>query len=156
MANLILLGILLSILPFGELRAAIPYMVIVGVDPLLAFFVATAANIAIVPLLFLFFDYLHHRFLRLSFYRRVFASTLNVIRKKEEKVKSNLERYGLIALALFVGVPLPFTGAYTACILAWILNLERKKSAIAIASGVLIAGIIITLASVGVVSLFGL
>ncbi len=154
MASLLLIGILLSILPFGELRTGIPFLISFGFDPVLAFIICTAANIAIIPILFLFFDYLHSGLMRFAFYRKGFAFALRRLRKKEEKMRKSIESYGLIALAVFTAIPLPFTGAYTAIIFAWLLGVERKRAAAFIAAGVLIAGILVTLASVGIIHLF--
>ena len=55
---------------------------------------------------------------------------------------------------LFVAVPLPLTGAYSGTLLAWFFNLKRRKSYLAIFLGVLIAGIIVTLTTLGIRSLF--
>lgn len=154
MASLLLIGILLSILPLGELRAGIPFLVSFGFDPWFAFLISTAANIAIIPIIFLFFDYLHSGLTRFAFYRKGFAFALRRLRKKEQKIRKSIESYGLIALAAFTAIPLPFTGAYTAVIFAWLLGVERKRAAAFIAVGVLIAGILVTLASVGVLKIF--
>ena len=55
---------------------------------------------------------------------------------------------------LFVAVPLPGTGAWSGCLVSWLLGLDRKKSILAISLGVIIAGLIILFASLGVFSLF--
>lgn len=67
------------------------------------------------------------------------------IQKKAKKLEPQIDKYGYIALALFVAVPLPITGAWTGSLITWLLALNRKKSFAAIALGVLIAGIIVTL-----------
>ncbi len=59
------------------------------------------------------------------------------------KHNAEFEKYGSIGLAIFVGIPLPATGAWTGCLIAWILGLERKKSLLAISLGVVVAGIIV-------------
>ena len=61
---------------------------------------------------------------------------------------------GFLALVLFVAVPLPGTGAWTGCLASWLLGLERKKSILAIACGVLIAGIYVLLGTMGIIGLF--
>lgn len=156
MANIVtaIIAILLSLLPVGELRIGIPFMIAGGYDPLFAFLVCVAANIIIIPVIFIFLDYLHAGLLRFSFYRKTFAFALQRVRKRERQVAKNIEKYGLIALALFVSIPLPVTGAYTGSLLAWILGIEKKKAAAFIALGVFIAGILITLASIGVITAF--
>ena len=87
-------------------------------------------------------------------YNKFFNFYLKKIQKKTDKFEKQYTSLGIIALMLFVAIPLPGTGAWTGCILAWVLGLERKKSIIAISAGVLIAGLIVFLVSLGVFSLF--
>ena len=70
-------------------------------------------------------------------------------RKGHEK-KGQIEKYGFWGLILFVGIPLPGTGAWTGCLIAAMLDMDKKKSFLATAIGVLIAGIIISLLSIGI------
>ena len=58
-----------------------------------------------------------------------------------------------MALVLFVAVPLPGTGAWTGCLLSWLLDLDRKKSILAISIGVLIAGLFILFGTLGFLNL---
>ncbi len=134
--------ILLSILPISELRGAIIYSKIIGMDPLLTFFIATLANIAIVPFIFFFLDYLHHFFLRARFYKRIFYFQVRRTTKKIEKHIGT--KWELPALYLLVAIPLPFTGAYTGVLAAWIFKIRRKKALLAIVLGVLTAGILLS------------
>ena len=70
----------------------------------------------------------------------------------DRKSKSIAEKTGIwtyVALGLFVGVPIPLTGAWTGTLIAWFLDLDRKKSIIAITLGVLMAGFIILALSLG-------
>ena len=152
MAYTLLLGILISILPIAELRGGIPFLIANGVDPLLAFLVCTAANIIVIPLAFVFLDYSHSGLLHFSAYKKTFAFFLQRVHKKEKQMKVGMERYGLLALAIFVAIPLPGTGAYTGVLIAWMLGIEKKKAAAFIAAGVLVAGIIVTLASLGIIT----
>ena len=69
-------------------------------------------------------------------------------------MREKIELIGLPALTLFVAIPLPATGAYTGTIIAWLLNLNYKKSFFAIAAGVIIAGIIVTALSTGIITAF--
>ena len=62
--------------------------------------------------------------------------------------------WGNIALMLFVAIPLPITGAWTASIASWLLGIEKKRSLLYISLGVIIAGSIVTLISLGVISIF--
>ena len=69
---------------------------------------------------------------------------------KTLKKKDQIDKYGYFGLFLFVGIPLPGTGAWTGSLLAILLNLDKKKSFITIAIGVLAAGIIMSLLSYGI------
>ena len=69
-----------------------------------------------------FLDFLHEHFMKIPLYRRIFGVFLDRTRKKAEKVKEKLPVYGYLALTLYVAVPLPIPGAYTGCLIAWILN----------------------------------
>ena len=72
--------------------------------------------------------------------------------KKKDKHKDKIEKYGYWGLLLFVGIPLPGTGAWTGTLAASILDLDFKKSCIACMAGVLLAGTIMLLLSLGVFS----
>ena len=61
-----------------------------------------------------------------------------------------MDKYGYWGLSLFVGIPLPGTGAWTGCFLASLLGMDKKKSAIAAMAGVLMAGIIMMILSFGI------
>jgi uncharacterized membrane protein len=159
--NQILLAILLSIAPISELRAGIPVAVNYAIGNNLSFnstlgliAIMILANIAIVFVLFAFLDIFHSGLLRFRIYSKFFASYLRIIRKKIDKIEENYAAYGFLGLMLFVAVPLPATGAWTGALIAWILGLDRKKSIIAIAAGVIIAGIIVSIATFAGYGLF--
>lgn len=149
---------ILTLLPIFELRLAIPLGILSGSLKLpflgsvlgfgmpwqTVFIVCVIANaLVVLPILF-FLDFLHVRLLHLGFYRKTFDFFLAGIQKKSKKLEPQINKYGYIALALFVAVPLPMTGAWTGALIAWFLGLNRKKSIAAIALGVLLAGIIVT------------
>ena len=68
---------------------------------------------------------------------------------KVEKNKAKIEKYGFWGLVLFVGIPLPGTGAWTGCLVASVLEMDKKKSFIAAMIGVIIASIIMMILSFG-------
>jgi len=143
----VLLVILATVTPVSELRGAIPLGITLGMDPVLTFAVAVITNAVL---------FLPTRFVLEFFYSSVlrrlprFDRYLLGVRKRGQPV---VEKYGLLGLALFVAVPLPLTGAYTGTILSWLLAMEWKRSFIAVVLGVLVAGIVVMLATLGVVSL---
>ncbi|MEK6906901.1 MAG: small multi-drug export protein [Nanoarchaeota archaeon] len=144
--------ILLSILPVSELRGAIPYGISNNINPLLTFFIAVLANFLVAPFGFFFLDNLHKHFLKIKSYNRFFNKYIEIKRKSFEKhVGTSFEFW---ALMIFVAIPLPLTGAYSGALIAWFFDLKRRKSYLAIFLGILIAGIIVTLTTLGIRSLF--
>lgn len=143
--DVLLKSIFLSILPVSELRGGITYAVVNNINPLLAFFACTLANILVLFPLFFFLDYIHYHLMGIKSYNKISSFIIKRVEGKKDHIEKKMENLGFIALALFVAVPFPATGAYTGVLIAWLLNLDRKKSIIAIASGVIIAGIVVTL-----------
>lgn len=158
--NQLLIAIFLSILPVSELRLALPLAVdyclknSIPVFPI--FFLIVLLNILVIFLIFFFLDFLHERFMTFSLYRKIFGFWLRKTQKKVDKIEEKMPKYGYFALSVFVAVPLPLTGAWTGVLIAWLLGLERKRAILAIMLGVMIAGIIVLLASLGVLGLAGL
>ncbi|MBT6995251.1 small multi-drug export protein [Candidatus Woesearchaeota archaeon] len=150
MSNLIY-GIILSALPIAELRGGIPLAMSSGASIGVIFTLCVLANILIIPIIFLFLDFLHERFMEKKFYRVLFSKLINRTRRKIEHRIGTKWEYP--ALLLLVAIPLPGTGAYTGSLAAWLFKLDRKKSLVTIAAGVFIAGILVTLASLGIYSL---
>ncbi len=145
MALEILNVILLSMLPISELRGAIPYGIAVShLNPTAVFVAAVVSNMLAVPIVYLFLDYAHSHLMSIGLYRSLFSRYVERAKKNAGKYVS---KYGYLGLVLFVAVPLPATGAYTGTLGAWLLGMERKKSAIAIFIGVIIAGTIVTVLS---------
>jgi len=133
--------ILLSILPISELRGAIPFGIISGLNPALVFVVAVVSNILIVPIIFFFLDYIHKHLLYFKIYNHLFGK---FVERTQHRVHGHISKYGYLGLTLFVATPLPVTGAYTGTLAAWLFDFERKKALLAIALGVIIAGIVVT------------
>jgi len=145
--SVILNEIILSILPISELRGGIPYAIGFGLNPILAYLFGVLGNFLVIPICFFFLDYLHKYFLKVKIYSKIFNKYICINRKKLEKYVGSKTEFW--ALVLIVAIPLPFTGAYTGSILAWFFGLKRRKSYLAIVLGILIAGLIVSLASFG-------
>ena len=145
-------GIILSMLPIAELRGGIPLAIASGATPFAAFISCVIANIIIVPIIFLFLDYVHNHLTKKKFYNNLFERHIHSSRKKLEKRVGT--KWEFVTLFLLVAIPFPFTGAYTGTLLSWFFKINRKKSYLSIVLGVITAGVIVTLASIGVVSLF--
>ena len=150
----ILIGLLLTILPVFELRGGLPVIIEYTVRNNISiwpyFIIVLILNILVIFIIFAFLDFLHERFMVFKFYKKYMGRYLERVKRKSVKVEKNIQSLGYVALALFVAIPLPGTGAWTGTLVAWILGLERWKSIIAIACGVLIAGLIILFTFLGV------
>lgn len=147
-------AILLSLSPITELRGGLIYSSIVGFNPIKAFLICVSANLLVSPLVFLFLSTLHKTLLKISSYARAFNKTIKKLDKKVEAYEKKYNLIGYFALTLFTAIPLPYTGAYTSSIIAWLLGLNKTKSIIAINAGVIIAGILVTIFIYGLISLF--
>lgn len=142
MTKTYLLSMLLSLVPISELRGAIPYGYFNGIPLWLCFIICVIMNALVAPIGFLFFGTLHKLLDKWNFYHNLFERT---VARARAKVETKVNKYGLLGLMLFVAIPLPITGAWTGVIGAWVLGLDKKKSCLSIALGVLIAGIIVSI-----------
>ena len=138
------LAALITLTPIFELRGAIPFALARGMPVVGTYFLCVAVNAAIGPIVFLFLKTVHRLLIRIAAYSRLFDK---IIERARGKVETKVGKYGYIGLALFVSIPLPITGAYTGAVGAWVLGLDPKRSYLAIAGGVLIAGVVVTLVS---------
>lgn len=154
----LLYAILLTILPGTELRFGLPIAILYakdyGIPLILIFLLIVLVNVLLIFFVFFFFDNLHKGLLHFKFYKKFFDLYLKKVHKRVAKFEKRYKSIGFLALVLFVAVPLPGTGAWTGGIVSWLLNLNRKKSIFAIALGVLIAGLLIFLGTIGFISLF--
>lgn len=137
---------IISLLPILELRGGLIAARILGVKFIKAFIICYIANILPVPFILLFINYLFNKMSKWKPTKKI----VDWLSNKTLKKKDQIDKYGYFGLFLFVGIPLPGTGAWTGALLAILLNLEKKKSFIAIALGVLAAGIIMSLLSYGI------
>ena len=136
----IILTFLISISPFGEARAGIPYGELSGLPILLVFIVGLTANLLVFPLFYKVIEFSNKRFLRNSLYKK---SALYLSDRARTKTKTIINKYGVWGLMIFVMIPLPITGAYIGTIAAYIFGIEYKKSFIAISSGITISSILV-------------
>ena len=71
------------------------------------------------------------------------------LRNKAHKHRKEIDKYGYWGLLLFVGIPLPGTGAWTGCLVASVFDMDRKKSFFAVMAGIIMASIIMMILSYG-------
>jgi len=143
---------LLSMLPISELRGGIPLGLALGIKPLTVFMVAVISNLLVIPIIFFFLDNIHSHLLKYEKYKKFFDDYIHKKRKKiESKIGTKAE---FIALLIFIAIPIPGTGVWTGSILAWFFNVKRSKAYLAASLGVLMAGVLVMLASLGLIALF--
>lgn len=138
---------LISMLPLIEIRGAVPYAVLWGLPIVPSCIVAVIGNMIPVPFIFLF----ARKVLEWGKDKKVIGKFFTWCLQKGEKGGRKLEEKagkGLYwALFLFVGIPVPGTGAWTGMLAASILNMDFKKSTMAALAGVLLAGAIVLVLS---------
>ena len=140
---LIILGI--SMLPIIELRGAIPYAAIFNIGFLEALPFAIIGNLIPVPFILLFFKFFFKKFRNAPLVGTVFTRVHNKALKEADKIKN----YAMWGLYIFVAIPLPGTGAWTGSVIASLLEMDNKKSFLAIFAGVITSGLIMGFVSYG-------
>ena len=149
-----LLIFLISMVPIIELRGAIPIGLGMGLPVLPTCLLCVLGNMIPVPFIYLF----ARKFLIWGYHKPLIGPICRFCINKGEKGGRALEAKagkGLtVALLLFVGIPLPGTGAWTGALIAAVLNMRLKRAVPVIFLGVVIAGCIITLLTHGVTLLF--
>ncbi len=150
-----LIVFLISMVPLIELRGAIPYAVAFHIPTLPAYLIAVIGNMLPVPIIFLFARKVLVWGCDKKYIGKFFTWCLEKGEKGGEKLKAKAGRGLPLALLLFVGIPLPGTGAWTGTLAASILDMDFKTSVLAIMGGVLLASVIMLLASSGVFGQLG-
>ena len=147
-----LIVFLISMIPIVELRGAIPVAIGMGLDPVISYIICIIGNMLPVPIIYFFARKVLIWGKDKKFIGKFFTFCIEKGEYGGEKLKAKAGNGLFIALMLFVGIPLPGTGAWTGTLAASFLDMGFKKSVIAVMLGVIIAGIIMGLASMG---LFG-
>ena len=145
---------LISMVPVIELRGAIP----IGILPPLSlpwywvYPVSVLGNLLPVPFILFFIE----RIFAFMKQKNILPRLVNWLEEKAQKGAKRVEAYALLGLFLFVAIPLPGTGAWTGSLIAALFHMDKKWAILSITLGVLAAGVVMTLASVGVVGAFSL
>ena len=150
-----LIVFLVSMVPIIELRGAIPYGVGFGLPLWLTYIIAIVGNMLPVPLIYFFARKVLEWGRDKPVIGKFFTFCLEKGHKGGEKLKAKAGRGLPWALLLFVGIPLPGTGAWTGTLAASLLDMDFKSSVRACMCGVLLAGCIMGVLSVLGVSAFG-
>ena len=150
-----LLVFLVSMVPLIELRGSIPIGLGMGLNPIWLYVICIIANMLPVPIIFFF----ARKVLVWGSDKKIIGKFFTFWLEKGEKGGKKLQEKagkGLYwALFLFVGIPLPGTGAWTGTLAASLLDMDFKKSSLAVMAGVILAGIIMGLGTAGVFGAIG-
>lgn len=145
---------LIAMLPIAELRGAIPWALAAppiggGLTWQTAYLYAVIGNfIPIIPVLLLI-EPVSNWLRKYKMFDKFFDWLFTRTRKKAQK---NIEKYEALGLTLFVAIPLPVTGAWTGALAAFVFGIKFPRAVAYIIAGILIAGCVVTLASMGVIS----
>lgn len=159
--------ILLTLLPFLELRYSIPAGILSGkielpfgivlkglnLNWLLVFIVTVITNIILGILIYFLLNKFIHYLLRYRFFSKPYNK---IIARPQRKIRKYVDKYGEIGVALFIGIPLPGSGVYSGALGAYAIGLSFKKFIIASIIGVLIAGVAVTAITLTGRGIFGL
>ena len=148
MIKTILTTFFIAMVPVLELRAAIPAGVAGGLPVLSAALIAIVGNMVPVPFVLLFIKAILGYMEQKSEFLNGIARK---IRAKAERNRKKVEKYEFWGLVLLVAIPLPGTGAWTGALAAALLDVEGVKATFAILVGVLLAAIIVSLITTGVI-----
>ena len=152
-----LIAFFVSMIPLIELRGGVPFAVGMGLDYWPALVVCVIGNMLPVPFIYFFARKVLEWGADKKYIGKFFRFCLEKGERGGQKLVKKAGRSGLfVALLLVVGIPLPGTGAWTGTLAASVLNMGIKSTALAVSLGVVLAGIIMGLVSVGAFSIIGL
>lgn len=143
-----LLVFIISLLPILELRGGLLAAAILKLNPVSSYIISIIGNILPIPFILLLINKILDKMRKGNKSKKI----VNWLDKKVEKRKGQIEKYGYLGLILFVGIPLPGTGAWTGSLIASVLEMDKKKSFLAIFLGVVMASIIMMIISFGLLA----
>ena len=137
---------IISLLPILELRGGLLAATLLEVEFVRAAIICILGNVLPIPIVLLFLKYVLDVLSKWDVTKKL----VNWLEKKVDEKREQIDKYGYLGLILFVGIPLPGTGAWTGALLAVMLGLNRKKSFLCIVLGVLMAAVIMSVLSYGI------
>lgn len=147
---------LVSMVPLIELRGAIVYAVGFDLPLVPSYIICILGNMLPVPIIYLFARKVLEWGADKPVIGKFFTFCLEKGHKGGAKLQEKAGRGLFLALLLFVGIPVPGTGAWTGTLAASLLDMDFKSSIIAVLLGVILAGVIMGLLSAGVFGAIGL
>ena len=145
-----LIVFIISMLPILELRGGLIAASLLKLSPVESYVIAIVGNAIPIPFLLLLINKILSAMEKSKF--KLFNKMHSFLHKKIMKNKDSIEKYGFWGLVIFVGIPLPGTGAWTGAIIAAFLEMDRKKAFLGILLGMLMASIIMMIISFGLIS----
>ncbi|MDO4731626.1 MAG: small multi-drug export protein [Clostridia bacterium] len=144
-----LIVFIISLFPILELRGGIIAATILGIPWQTAYIICVIGNLLPIPFILLFLDKIFEWLKKTRF-----KGLVDKLESKAMKKSETVKKYKFWGLFAFVAIPLPGTGAWTGALVASFLRMKLKDSILPIILGVLTAGIIVALASYGILNLF--
>lgn len=143
--------ILLAMMPISEIRGAIPYGILKKLPLVPVIIISVVANIIAGILVFFFLNKIERLFLHWQLFNRFYQ---RIVERARRKIKKAVDKYGWIGVAIFIGIPLPFTGVWTGVLGSYLIGLEKKRTIIAVIIGVMCAATIVTITMLTGITLF--
>ena len=138
----------ISLLPILELRGGLIAAALLGLKPLQSYIICIIGNLLPIPFILLLINKILN-WMRNSKHFNKIATWLD---KKVEKHKGQIEKFGYLGIVLFVGIPLPGTGAWTGSLIASVLEMDKKKTFLSVLVGVFMASVIMMILSYGLLA----
>ena len=152
-----LLCFFISMVPLIELRAGVPFAVGMGLDYFTALIICVIGNMLPVPIIYFFARKVLHWGQDKKYIGKFFTYCIEKGEAGGRKLTAAAGKGGLfVALMIFVGIPLPGTGAWTGTLAASFLNMGIRSTTLSVCLGLIIAGIIMGVASMAGIHVFGL
>ncbi len=142
---------LLSMTPVIELRGGLPVAIASGLPWPLAYTACVLGNMLPVPLIIIFIKKV---FLWLRLHWPWMNRVVTKLEQRADQKGDKVRRYGPWGLLIFVAIPAPGTGAWTGALIAALMNMKLKEAVPVILVGVIIAGLIVTGITYGVIHIF--
>ena len=137
---------IISLMPILELRGGMLAATLLKIPYLKALIICIIGNLLPIPFVLLFLEAI----LRLFEHWKLTRKFVRWLEKKAQAKRTQIDKYGYIGLILFVGIPLPGTGAWTGSLVAIMLGLDKRKSFLCIIIGIILASIIMSILSYGI------
>lgn len=137
---------IISLMPILELRGGLIAASLLKLNFFSSFIICFIGNLLPIPFILWFITPLFDKLRKTKFLSKI----INKLEDKANKKKGSIEKKEFIGLLLFVGIPLPGTGAWTGSLIAALINMDKKKALLAAFLGVILAGIIMSIFSYGI------